>query len=74
MLRRSAMPMLLMSTKKDSMISRAASMTDLFVPTASGISLPMCTEHVDHVVNGTFAFERVFVPAKPSLCLHLMKL
>jgi hypothetical protein len=35
MLRRSAMPMLLMSMKKDSMISRAASMTDLFVPTAS---------------------------------------
>jgi hypothetical protein len=35
MLRRSKMPMLLMSTNKDSMISRAVSMTDLFVPTAS---------------------------------------
>jgi hypothetical protein len=40
----------------------------------SGISLPMCTEHVDHVVNATFDFERVLVPAKPSLCLRLMKL
>jgi hypothetical protein len=35
MLRRSAMPMLLMVTNKDSMISRTVSMTDLFVPTAS---------------------------------------
>jgi hypothetical protein len=40
----------------------------------SGTSLPMCTEHVDHVVNGTFDFERVLVPVKPSLCLRLMKL
>jgi hypothetical protein len=35
MLRRSAMPMLLLSTKNDFLISRAVSMTGLFVPTAS---------------------------------------